>query len=102
MRVIAKGMLVKFWEIHEQARKPLEEWWALAAKARWTNFDDVRRIFASSDQVKAKSGNTVYVFNIGGNKYRLIAAIHYKSQKVFIREVLTHEEYSKGTWKERS
>lgn len=102
MRVIARGMLIKFWELHEQARRPLEEWWTLVVKARWTNFDDVRRIYSSADQVKVRSGNTVTVFNIGGNKYRLIAAIHYNSQKVFVREVMTHEEYGKGAWKERS
>jgi len=59
------------------------------------NFVELRTMFPSADQV-----GKLTVFNIGGNKVRLIAAIHYNRQKIYIRAVLTHEEYDKGRWKE--
>jgi mRNA interferase HigB len=62
------------------------------------NFDsieEVREIFPSADKV-----GKLTVFNIGGNKIRLIAAIHYNRKKVYIRAVLTHSEYEAGKWKE--
>ncbi len=62
----------------------------------FADFNELRATFASADFV-----NGLTVFNIGGNKYRLIAAIHYNRRKVFIRAVLTHEEYDRGKWKRR-
>jgi mRNA interferase HigB len=59
------------------------------------NFAELRRTFPDADQV-----GKVTVFNIGGNKARLIAAIHYNRRRVYIREVLTHPAYDKGKWKE--
>ena len=101
MRVIVKGRLLEFWKGHSQAQRPLEEWYAVTDKAKWTSFDDLRKTFSSADQVRVRSGRMVTVFNIAGNNYRLVAAIHYNTQKVFILEVMTHDEYSKGTWKRR-
>ena len=57
---------------------------------------DLRRTFASVDQVDGLT-----VFDIGGNKYRLIAAVHYNRQKVYVRAVMTHAEYDLGNWKRR-
>ena len=57
-------------------------------------FNDLRRVFASADYV-----DSLTVFNIGGNKYRLVAAIHYNRRKVYIRAVLTHAQYDRGNWK---
>lgn len=65
--------------------------------SNWPNFVELRKIFPSADQV----GNFT-VFNIGGNKYRLITFIDYTYQKVFIRAVLTHAEYDKDDWKKDS
>jgi len=62
----------------------------------FVDFNDLRATFASADYVDGLT-----VFNIGGNKYRLIAAIHYNRHKVFIRAVLTHAEYDRGEWKRR-
>ena len=62
----------------------------------FTDFNDLRAVFPSADYV-----NGLTVFNIGGNKYRLIAAIHYNRKKLYIRAVLTHEEYDCGEWKQR-
>ena len=62
----------------------------------FTDFNDLRATFASADYVDGLT-----VFNIGGNKYRLITAIHYNRHKIFIRAVLTHTEYNHGAWKRR-
>lgn len=97
MRVISKKALREFWEKHADAKYPLSRWYATASKSSWTNLALVRQSFNSADVV----GNLT-VFNIGGNKYRLIVAIHYDRQMVFIRHVLTHAEYTRGDWKQRN
>jgi len=61
---------------------------------RFANFAELREIFPSADQVTNKT-----IFNIGGNKYRLIAALHYNRERVYIRAILTHRDYDKGNWK---
>lgn len=94
MHVIAKPVLVAFWKKHPDAEGPLRAWHLLMEREVFTDFNDVRRIFASADYV---GGLTV--FNIGGNKYRLVASIHYNRRKVYIRSVLTHVEYDRGSWK---
>ena len=60
----------------------------------FVDFNELKATFASADYV-----NGLTVFNVGGNKYRLIAAIHYNRRKVFVRAVLTHPEYDRGQWK---
>lgn len=93
MRVISKRKLRDFWEKHPKAEPPLEEWYQFARHADWEKFSDVRSSFNAADQV-----GRLTVFNIGGNKYRLIAAIHFNRGIVYIRHVLTHKEYDKGKW----
>jgi len=63
-------------------------------QTNFTNLDELRVTFPTADRV----GDLV-VFNIGGNKYRLIASIHFNRSKVYIRHVLTHQEYDRGGWK---
>ena len=99
MRIISKPRLQSFGDAHSQAKTPLEDWPYIAKNAEWKNIDDVRKIYQNADPVQVKSGKTVTVFNIGGNKYRLITAIHYNAQKVFIFALMTHAEYSKNLWK---
>jgi len=65
------------------------------SKSDFSTFADIRRSFGSADKV-----GKFTVFDIGGNKYRLIAAIHYNRKKAYIRHVLTHTEYDRGKWKE--
>ncbi len=101
MRVITKGRLQEFWEAHQQAKKPLSEWFAVVAKAKWNSFEDLRVIYPSADQVKVESGSITTIFNISGNKYRLITAIHYNTQKVFIIDIMTHADYDKNVWKKK-
>ncbi len=94
MHVNTRSRLVAFWEKHSDSKVSLLLWYKLTMTAKWNNFVEVRTVFPSADQV----GNFT-VFNIGGNKYRLIAFIDYTYQKVFVRSVLTHAEYDKDNWK---
>jgi len=96
MHVIAKPTLVEFWEKRPDAENPLQAWFRTMESEVFTDFNDLRATFANADYVDGLT-----VFNIGGNKYRLIAAIHYNRHKVFIRAVLTHVEYDLGDWKRR-
>jgi mRNA interferase HigB len=69
-------------------------------EADWKNIQDVRRVYPHADLVTVESGNVVTVFNIGGNKYRLVAAIHYNRQRVYVLRILSHAEYDKDRWKD--
>jgi mRNA interferase HigB len=64
-------------------------------KNHFYNFNELRAAFPTADQV-----GDLIVFNIGGNKYRLIASIHFNRAKVYVRNILTHREYDKGAWKQ--
>jgi mRNA interferase HigB len=94
MHVISRKKLRQFWKDHPDAERPLSEWFKLAKRAEWNRFADARADYPHADQV-----GRVIVFNIGGNKCRMIVEINYRREKVFLRHVLTHEEYSKGNWK---
>ncbi|MFO0850357.1 MAG: type II toxin-antitoxin system HigB family toxin [Gemmataceae bacterium] len=94
MHVVSKAALRRFWAIHPRAKGALTEWYKAACRADWKSFVDVRATHPAADWV-----NPLVVFDIGGNKYRLIAAIHFNRRKVFVRNVLTHAEYVRGDWK---
>ena len=95
MHIISKKKLREFWERYPKAKPPLEAWYQIAKRADWEKFTDLRKTLSKADMV----GRFV-VFDIGGNKYRLIAAIHFNRGKIFVRHVLTHAEYDEGKWKE--
>jgi mRNA interferase HigB len=78
---------------------PLRNWLDVAKSARWRQIQDVRKIFPHADSAIVGSGNTVTIFNISGNQYRLIVSIKYKWGVIYIRNFLTHAEYSKNAWK---
>ena len=84
-----------------KAATSLENWTNLTLSAVWKHLIDTRKTFPHADQTKVKSGRTVTVFNIAGNDFRLVTAIHYDRQLVFVLDFLTHAEYSKQTWKNR-
>jgi mRNA interferase HigB len=94
MHVISRKALRKFWEIHSDGKAPLARWFKIVRRTKYASFDALRKTFPSADKV----GNLV-VFNIAGNKYRLIASIHFNRGKLYVRHVLTHEEYDQGAWK---
>lgn len=74
--------------------KPLDVWYRVAKRADWKNLSDVRVAFPTADAVGKYT-----VFNIKGNAYRLVVEINYRTGRVFIRHVLTHQEYDKEKWK---
>jgi mRNA interferase HigB len=78
---------------------PLREWFKITERSKWRSFADVKATFGQTDQVKVKSGQSVCVFDIGGNKFRLIAFVSYNKSKVYVLRVMTHKEYDKGRWK---
>jgi mRNA interferase HigB len=92
--VISKKALQRFWERHPDSESPLSRWFKIVQRSDFTSFNELRRTFPRADKV-----GDLIVFNIGGNKYRLIAAIHFNRNKLFIRHVLTHAEYDRGAWK---
>jgi mRNA interferase HigB len=100
MRIITRKRLREFARRYPDAAESLQKWDRLVREAEWESLQDVRRVYPHADAVTVASGNTVTVFNICGNKYRLIAAIHYNRQRVYVLRLLTHAEYSKGFWKD--
>lgn len=101
MRIITRKRLREFAQQHPDAAEPLQDWYRLFREAGWQGLQDVRRVYPHADAVTVASGNTVTVFNLCGNQYRLIAAIHYNRQRVYVLRLLRHAEYSKDLWKDR-
>jgi len=95
MRIISKRQLREFWVLNPGAEKPLLQWFDVVRKANWDNFADVRDSYRHADIYR----NCV-IFDIGGNKYRLITKIRYSKKRVYIRFVLTHRQYDKNIWME--
>lgn len=91
MRVIAKKTLVEYYTEHSEAKTALEEWFTKTESARWENFSQVKKTFNSADHV----GNNRIVFNIRGNRYRLVVLVLFKNQMVYIRYIGTHKEYNR-------
>ena len=94
MHVISNKALREFWETYSDSQNALVRWFKLITTQDFNSFAELRAVFPSADQV-----GDLIVFNIGGNKYRLITSIHFNRGKVYIRHVLTHRQYDKGDWK---
>jgi mRNA interferase HigB len=94
MRVIKRSALVEFWREHPDARAGLEEWFVNVRKASWKTPPELRQTYNHADFVGRRT-----IFNIAGNKYRLIARVNYPAQIVFVLYIMTHAEYDKGAWK---
>lgn len=77
----------------------MNDWFRKCRKAQWHSIQDVRGIYSHADAVKAASGRTATIFNVGGNKYRIITLIDYRFQRMLITHVLTHREYDTNKWK---
>ena len=95
MHVITRKRLNEFAEKHSDSLSALAHWYGLMKRGRFRSFAHLRETFPSADLV-----GKLTVFNIGGNKVRLIAALHYNRQKVYIRAVHTHTAYDTGNWKD--
>lgn len=95
MHVISRPILIQFGTQYADAAQALFNWYRVASKAQWRSFSAVQAVFPSAEAV----GNFT-VFNIKGNRYRLIVDIDYQRQLAFIKAVLTHAEYDKDRWKD--
>lgn len=91
MVVISKTQLSQFGQQHADVANSLDEWYKTVKQADWGNFAELRQTFNSADYV----GNDRYVFNIKGNRYRLVAMIFFDIRTMFVRFIGTHAEYDK-------
>jgi len=91
VRVIAITALRNFWERHPASEQPLKAWYDEARHAAWTTPQDIRNQYAHASFV----GNNRVVFNIKGNDYRLIIAVAYRFQAIYIKFIGTHAEYDR-------
>ena len=96
MQLISIKALRDFAARHGDSAQPLQDFRRKVERGSYANFAELRAVFPTVNKVGAR-----YVFNIGGNKYRLIASIHYNRGKVYIRAVLTHSAYDAGAWKRK-
>jgi mRNA interferase HigB len=92
---ISRKKLLEAARQHNDLFAPLDVWYRIAKKANWKTLNAMRETFPSADAVGKYT-----VFNIKGNAYRLIVEVNYRSQRLFIRHVLTHAEYDRGGWKQ--
>jgi mRNA interferase HigB len=95
VRIISVKRLREFWTQHPEAETPLRAWYRVAKHSSWPSFADVRGTYRSADWVGSR-----VVFDVGGNKFRLVVAIRFDRGIVYIRHVLTHAEYDRGRWKD--
>jgi mRNA interferase HigB len=93
MHVISRKALRIFWERHPDSQTALVRWFKVMQQTDFHTFNELRATFPSADKV-----DDWIVFNVGGNKYRLIASIHFNRGKVYVRHVLTHQEYVREGW----
>ena len=91
MRIISRRALREFWEGHTDARQALQSWYSDVKQSDWSSPADVKRIYHNASII----ANNRVVFNIKGNRYRVIVAVQYKFGIVYIRFVGTHDEYDK-------
>ena len=94
MHVISQKRLREFWGQHPDAEDPLRAWYKIASRSTWQNFAEIKTTFSNSADRVGKCT----VFNIGGNKYRLIVKIEFQWGRIYVLRVLTHREYDQADW----
>jgi mRNA interferase HigB len=94
MHVITRKRLNEFASENPETTAALARWYATIKSNSFSSWAALKLIFPTADQV-----GRLTVFNVGGNRVRIIAAIHYNRKRIYIRAVLTHKEYDKGKWK---
>jgi len=91
MRIISRKRLREFWERHSDAQQPLQAWYADVKQADWQTPADIKKVYRNA----SIAANNRVIFNIKGNKYRLVVVVQYRYGIVYIRFVGTHQEYDK-------
>ena len=94
VHVVSHKAIRIFGEVHPDSRGPLGFWYRVAKRATWTSFPEVKQSFNSADFVAP-----YVIFDIGGNKYRLLSEINFRRSVLFVRAIMTHKDYVKGGWK---
>lgn len=90
MVIITKRKLIEFYSVEPKAKEAILKWYYEATLSSWQKFSDVKHTFNSVDNV----GNDRFVFNVGGNKYRIVTMIHFTTRTIYIRFVGTHKQYN--------
>lgn len=102
MNVISRRKLRDFYEARPERRthaRAFDDWFRIARQARWRNFQDAKATFGQTDVATGRSGRTATIFDVGGNKYRVLAHVDYARQTVLVVAVMDHKEYDRGSWK---
>jgi mRNA interferase HigB len=94
VHIITKKRIAEAKVKYRSCISALNGWYAIISKNNFFSFAELKRAFNSVDKV-----GPLYVFDLGGNKLRLIASIHFNRQKIYIRHILTHQEYDEGKWR---
>jgi mRNA interferase HigB len=95
MHILSRKRINEFIRRYPDSGTSLNNWYRIVKKANYNSFSELRQHFSSADYVEG-----FIIFNISGNKYRLITAVHFDRKKVYILYILTHQEYDQNKWKE--
>lgn len=101
MRITAESRIREYCKRYPDAATSLHAFLKVARKAQWRHIQDLRATYPTADAVRVGSGRTVTVINIRKNAYRLIVALHYNVERMYVLRFLRHEEYSEGSWKDQ-
>ena len=102
MNVISRRKLKEFYEAKPERKahaQAFDDWFRIARAARWQNFQETKATFGQTDTATGHAGRTATIFDVGGNKYRIVAHVDYTRQTVLIAAVMDHREYDRGAWK---
>jgi len=99
MRIIKESTLRELAADYPDAGEWIEQFLKVVRAAKWQSIQDVRLLYPHADAVTVESASIVTVFNVKGNRYRLVMAMHYNRGKAYVRRFMTHAEYSKDHWK---
>jgi len=99
-RIVSPRRVTEYCERFPTAKPSLTHWLETIRCAEWQNLSELKASFNDVDPVTVDSGRTVYVFNIEHNRHRLIAAIHFNTQIVYVLQIMTHKEYRRNRWKD--
>ncbi|MFN0105933.1 MAG: type II toxin-antitoxin system HigB family toxin [Bryobacteraceae bacterium] len=91
--MINRQALRQMMKAHSDAEAALDAWWRATKAARWDRIGECRQSFAGADQV-----GRCLIFDILGNKYRLITVVSWRNQRIYVKAFLTHREYERNTW----
>ncbi len=99
-RIVSPARIREYARKFPSAGPSLNRWLKTVRDAEWQSPAELKAVFSDVDPVVVDSGRKVYVFNIEHNRHRLIAAIHFNTQSVYVLRILTHKDYDRAGWKD--